>query len=169
MNSVRRSELLSSSPASFSERSSPTPSVEARFQARLASIYGPVTLDDSEGNGSASNPVNGPVVADTGDDEDNGYEFRLFTELPQHGERLMPAARVIVRSPTPVGGQPGFVRPRKPDAYYFTGYTDERLLEQYRSAIVTGEDIISGLDIRWVYLEPLTGKVHKLTCLLARM
>ena len=95
-------------------------------------------------------PPRNAAVAAASEDDESGYEFRLFTKSPGESAKSTTATRVIVRSPTPIDGQPGFTRPRRPDSYYFTGSIDDKLIKQYRNSAVTGEDIVKGLSDQWV-------------------
>ena len=146
---MRRSELSSASPVS--ERSSPLSGVETTLRAHLATIYGPISFDNPTSDEATNQrgTVSRSVEADK--EDENGLEFRLFTKPPGVSAKHTAATRVVVRSPTPVGGEPGFVIPRRQDTYYFTGSTNTELMEQYRSAAVTSEGILEGLKAQWVY------------------
>ena len=147
---MRRSEL--SSAFSVSERSSPLHSVETTLQAHLASIYGPISFDDPTADEATSQRGNVSALIEADKKDENGLEFRLYTKSPGVSTTHTAATRVVLRSPTPVGGEPGFVVPRRQDTYYFTGSTNTDLMEEYRSAAVTSESILEGLKAQWVYL-----------------
>lgn len=87
-------------------------------------------------------------------DHNDTFEFRLFSRkpcinsLPLNGPVLQ---KIVLRSPTPINKSPGFLIPRRPDAYYFTEkVTNAKTTEQYQSAAVAGEDVIAGLHQLWV-------------------
>ena len=147
---MRRSELSSAS--SVSERSSPLHSVQTTLQAHLASIYGPISFDDPNGDEATSQRGTVSALVEADKEDESGLEFRLFTKSPGVATTHTAATRVVVKSPTPVGGEPGFVIPRRRDSYYFTGSTSTELMEEYRSAAVTSQGILEGLKAQWVYL-----------------
>jgi len=145
--SVRRTDLISSQ--SSCEPSSPSSSLEGRFQEQLTGFYDVVSLDNQDGLGALDQPATGSAEAEAEAQNEDEYEFHLFAK-PLDSTKPTTKTRVIVRSPTPTQGDPGFVKSRRFDAYYFTGNTGEVLREQYRSATVTGEQITRGLAVRWV-------------------
>ena len=110
--------------------------------ARITDVDGDVALDDvSIGLGDAAE---GNGVED--------YEFRLFSG-PRKGKAANSDGaiqRIAIRSPTPISGDPGFVIPRRPDSYYFTGPLNGVRAEQIAAAAISGEEIVKGLNLKWV-------------------
>jgi len=142
---VRRADLISPQPST--ESSSPSSSLDGRFQQQFTGFYDFASLSDQIEDGALDQPITGTVEAKAHDEDE--YEFRLFA-TPLDTTRPTTATRIALKSPTPTQGDPGFVNPRRFDAFYFTGNTSEALMEQYRSTAVTGECIKKGLDVRWV-------------------
>lgn len=142
---MRRADLKSSQPST--EPSSPSSSLEGRFQQQLTSFYRVAAPDNQIENGALNQPTTSAVEAEAQNEDE--YEFRLFAK-PLDLTRPTTNTRIVVKSPTPTQGDPGFVKSRRFDAYYFTGNTGEALMEQYRSAAVTGKHITNGLAVRWV-------------------
>ena len=79
------------------------------------------------------------------------YDFRLFAKSTKAAQPWV-RDRIILRSPTPNCGDTGFVKARRPDAYYFTGQTSEALQERYRQSTISGHQLLQGLDVVWVWL-----------------
>jgi len=142
---VRRADLISSQPST--EPSSPSSSLEGRFQQQLTSFYRDASLDNQIETGALNQPPTGTAEAEAQDEDE--YEFRLFAK-PLDSTKHTTNTRIVLKSLTPIQGDPGFVKSRRSDAYYFTGNTSEALMEQYRCAAVTGEHITRGLGVRWV-------------------
>lgn len=82
------------------------------------------------------------------------YDFRLFTRPSALGPASVGTSngpqRVTLRSPSPVGDALGLTIRGRPDEYYFSGVTSPELAEQYTRAAVCGQEIIEGLNMRWV-------------------
>lgn len=82
------------------------------------------------------------------------YDFRLFTRPSALGPASVGTSngpqRVTLRSPSPVGDALGFTIRGRPDEYYFSGVTSPELAEQYTRAAVSGQEVIEGLNMRWV-------------------
>ena len=130
------------------------PDLEARYHEQLSKVYSSepreeISLtDDAQARGA-------PIVGnDEGHLEEDGYDFRLFSrpsaKPTDSKSRCTGLQRIVLRSPSPANGEPGFVDLRRLDSYYFSRPTTAETLEQYRVAAVTGEEIMRGLDIRWV-------------------
>ena len=147
-HSIGRLELSSCSPSI--ERSSPSPSLEKRLKEQLVAIYGTTSLDGRNGDGSSDQAATDTSVVKAEENNEDEYEFRLFAKPSTKSTESTTATRIVIRSPTPVHGEPGFVKPRRPDTYYFAGYAHGELMEHYRSAAVTGEHIVEGLNVPWV-------------------
>lgn len=75
------------------------------------------------------------------------FSFRLFNSSSAA------SAKVVVRSPTPTHREPGFVVSRRPDAFYFASPAGDALKEQYCDVAVSGEQILGGLKVPWVWLD----------------
>lgn len=148
--SIGREDLESQS--SPDPQASPSPTLENRLREQLERLYDRAELHDQgafEGDKS-------PPAGTTRDESAEVYTFRLFTRPARSVEHGLANAecqslqRIALRSPTPVNSEPGFVKPRRPDEYYFTGIPSVRQLEQFRQAAVPGEHILKGLNTIWV-------------------
>lgn len=155
IRSVRREELDDSRSPSLEPSSSPNPSsAEARFLVQLKQSYDIDGTADMSGGHDEKNTYT--VTADPpggGDEGIEEYEFRLFAG-PKAGAPAgadhTAAQRIALRSPTPTHRDPGFVVPRRPEGYYFTGPLSQEDSERFRLAAVSGEDIVKGLQRKWV-------------------
>lgn len=144
---MRRADLISSQ--SSTRPLSPSSSLEGHFQEQFTSFYGVASLENQIRIGALDQPAAGTAEAETEAQDGDAYEFRLFAK-PLDPTKPTTNTRIVVKSPTPIQGDPGFVRSRRLDAYYFTGNTGEALMEQYRNAAVTVQHITKGVAVRWV-------------------
>ena len=88
--------------------------------------------------------------------EEDTFEFRLFSR-PEAGfqsstKELTQASRIVLRSPSPVIGEQGFVQPWRPDSYYFTTELTAEERSRYESAALSGEAIYAEQLRRWVWV-----------------
>jgi len=152
VGSVRRTDLESRS--SSEGRCSPDPTLETRFRAQLQQSYAEehqqVGLKDVEwsSQGKLSSIVEPPR-----DEDEAAYEFRLFAGSSGIGPSKSQGnglQRITLRSPTPLNGEPGFIRPQRPEGYYFTGPGSVEQTERFSAAAVSGEQVLEGLKTRWV-------------------
>ena len=96
------------------------------------------------------NPTHDPTQ-DVAEIEGEEYEFRLFSRPSAvDTANSTNVQRIAIRSPTPPNGDPGFVIPQRPRAYYFTGDLDALRKERVDTAAVSGEEILAGLETKWV-------------------
>ena len=77
------------------------------------------------------------------------YEFQLFSK-PKQATQSIITNKVILSSPSPPSKSPGFINGRRPDAYYFTGQLKSELKEQYQEAAISSQQLLQGLDSKWV-------------------
>lgn len=127
--------------------------IEARFREQFRELYDtPVTGIAPVDEDLAVNDAGVRPVDTVDDDEVADYEFRLFSGPSSKKAEISDGVmqRVAIRSPTPTSGEPGFVVPRRPDTYYFTGSLDSIKAGRIAAAAVSGEDIIQGLSLKWV-------------------
>lgn len=152
MDSIRRVDVYSPTPSA--EPSHPNADLEARFHEQLEQAFKTESALEPTDRDVVAAPAPASPTQDAKDQDEHGYEFRLFSkprgrvsvsERSQDGPQ-----RIVLRSPSPVNPEPGFLRPRRPEAYYFTGSTNDERLKEYRMAAVGGEEILKGLDVRWV-------------------
>ncbi|KAL9127281.1 MAG: hypothetical protein Q9217_003816 [Psora testacea] len=145
---VRREDVQSNT--STSQPQSPNRNLEAQYLETLGATYDSVKGGISEEDDL---PQRVPVGQEAGDRDTGAYDFRLFSgpiKAREQAASISTVQRVELRSPTPTSGLPGFVVSRKPDTFYFTGALSSEQSERYRQAVVSGEDVISGLRTRWV-------------------
>ena len=150
MGSVRRTDLESRS--SSYEPIDSDPILETQFREQLEQIYADGTI--SEGiDGGGSGMIGAAVAHQPAVEDEENYEFRLFARPSAAGpsnEAGITTQMITLRSPTPLGGEPGFVNQRRSERYYFTGTASAELMDQYHKAAVSGETILEGLKVRWV-------------------
>lgn len=77
------------------------------------------------------------------------YEFQLFSK-PKQSTQSSITNKVILSSPPPRSRSPDFINGRRPDAYYFTGQLKSELQEQYQEAAISSQQLLQGLDSKWV-------------------
>ena len=77
------------------------------------------------------------------------YEFQLYSRPKQQLQSSI-RNKVILRSPSPPLGSPGFINGRRPATYYFTGQLKKELQEQYQEAAISSQQLLQGLHSRWV-------------------
>ena len=116
----------------------PSNSIVSDYVERLATVYGSFEGGDAPTIAAKSHSIKS--------DNDDSAEFRLFANL---GPSASESQRVVLRSPTPDAGNPGFVVTRRPDTYYFMGEATEEQVQQYQQASVSGYDILASLATRW--------------------
>ncbi|KAL9101513.1 MAG: hypothetical protein Q9163_003239 [Psora crenata] len=147
--SVRREDIQSDASSSSPPQSLNT-NLAAEYLKRVGETYNGGKDVMTKGTGSR---VGEPVSLDGGECDADGYDFRLFARptKAQQGPAAPKSAvqRVVLRSPTPARGEPGFIISRRADHFYFTGSTSSEQAEQYRQAAVSGEDLMAGLKTRW--------------------
>lgn len=138
---------------STTEPKSPNPVLETFYRQQLEQLY----ADPSQtlaSDGTDHGNVGGATVEQVQGEDEEEYDFRLFTRPSASGPASVGASnilqRIALRSPSPASGESGFTSGRRPDKYYFAGDTGRELTEQYERAAVSGQDIIEGLKIRWV-------------------
>lgn len=153
VGSVRRTDLESCS--SSEGRGSPDPTLETRFRAQLQQSYAEehqqVRLEHEE------RPPEGNLSSTDGqpprDEDEAAYDFRLFagsSGVRQSNSQGNGLQRITLRSPTPLNGEPGFIRPQRPEGYYFSGAKSAEQAERFSVAAVSGEQVLEGLKTRWV-------------------
>lgn len=151
LDSVRRSEIYSrsSSVESFTPDAS-----ELLLREQLERAYINQQRDwSSSDNNEALQTAPGTTAVHPERDDLEAFDFRLFSKKfisnPSAPDEQV-SRKIILRSPTPINRSPGFLIPRRPDAYYFTDVISATKQEQFESTIVTGEEIIEGLKDIWV-------------------
>ena len=140
--------------SSTSEPNSPDPALESYFRQQLEQLYADPSQALAASDGTQKGKNDQAIAENTQDDDDEEYEFRLFRRPLVSGPALIGTSsgpqRIALRSPSPAGDGLHFVNGGRPDEYYFSGDTSAELAEQYAQAAVSGQDIISGLKLRWV-------------------
>ena len=127
--------------------------LEAQFRDFFESQYVNGTSQSQDSDANRVKDASSRSVEQDPNHEDEAYRFRLFAkpevpglrEAQEHGPQ-----RISLKSPSPASGEPGFVNPERPATYYFTGETSAERAEQYRTAAVSGEQLLQGLGTRWV-------------------
>ena len=115
--------------------SEPSTPLTNYFNATLSDRYGTLQRGDR-----SSEQDDDPVYPDADAD---ALDFRLFTRSAHYT-----SSQVVLRSPTPQLGDPGFVTER-PRNYYFANQLDHEKAKEYEQAAISGEAVIAGLQIRY--------------------
>ena len=149
-HSVGRIDLESST----SEPNSPDPVLKSYFRQQLEKLYADPSQALAASDGTQKDKNEQAITENAQDDDDEEYEFHLYRRTLVSGPALNGTSsgpqRIALRSPSPAGDGLYFVNGGRPDGYYFSGGTSAELAEQYAQAAVSGQDIISGLKVRWV-------------------
>lgn len=143
---MRRSALQSSS--SSLDAASSDEVERARWQRQLEQVYG-AGSGDQQTSDTNTGPAESIVQGDNADGE--AYEFKLFSS--KSNQDSFPAQqppKIVLRSPSPESTEPGFVRPRRLENYYFTGALTGKELSQYREVAVEGDDVLRESRSKWV-------------------
>lgn len=149
--SVRRSEIYSRSPSFESLTADPNELLQ-REQLERAYINQQRDWSLSDNNAEQLQIAAETIDVDHGKNDPEAFEFRLFSKDPapkSSASNEQVSRKIILRSPSPTSGSPGFLIPRRPDAYYFTDVVSAEKQEQLESTTVTGEQIIKGLKDTW--------------------
>ena len=145
-SSVRRADLHSDSSSS----QSPSPNENLYIKKLAATYHVPSNpLFASQG------PLDEKDVSSSLSEDVEAFEFSLFSKRATAGTSegaSASAPKIQLRSPSPINPIPGFIVPRRPHDYYFTGQVTSERSVQFRQAAVSGEQIIQGLRTRWVSL-----------------
>ena len=130
------------------------PHVEARLHVQLSKIYSNGFEGQSFKTDAGEIGILSAAGNDGADQPEEGYEFRLFSRpssKPLDTKALAGShQRIVLRSPSPINDEPGFLKPRRSEQYYYTGVSTAEKLEHYRMAAVTWEEIVRGLNNRYV-------------------
>ncbi|KAL9115275.1 MAG: hypothetical protein Q9187_007348 [Circinaria calcarea] len=153
IRSVSRAELYPGSESSelHEDDRAVEESLQERYRQDYLSSAVDVTFD--EGLERATNET------DPGDEGERGQEgveifaFRLFSRSASKpsgsANNGNTPSRIDIRSPSPPVGEPGFIHPRRPDSYYFTGEADRVTMERFHASAVCGQDVLAELQRRW--------------------
>ena len=137
--SVRRRDLRSSSLESLSSNAS----AQARLREKFINDYEITSSNDLA-------QVDLPHEDAKTQEDEEAFEFPLFSKSKSDPSATNVHSRVVIRSPTPISSEPGFVQPKRPDSYYFTFGPSREQRKQYDLVAVNGEDVLRERNVRWV-------------------
>ncbi|KAI4130933.1 MAG: hypothetical protein LQ347_003188 [Umbilicaria vellea] len=144
---VRREDLHSRSLSP--EWSTPDVALEALLRARFEDTYKPESTDAQP----RSNNTALETTIEEPDDETEAFDFRLFsTSTRKSSNAAEPhdtSQKIVIKSPSPESGEPGFTQPRRPESYYFTGASAPERRQRYEEVAISGPEIIKGQDIHY--------------------
>lgn len=143
--SVRRSDLYSKS--STPDLSFSSEEARTQWQLQLDLVYKNNKTELDNGKPGKDNSAATGAIEEL---DEEAYEFRLFSTKPgkPQASRDQPS-KVRIWSPEPVTREPGFVHPRRPEVYNFSG-PGEIARSQYEAAAIEGEDILKEARVKWV-------------------
>ena len=130
--------------------------LEGRYNERLKQLYDLEPQEDivpTKGQIDDGEHVSAEVPVD---ENEESYNFRLFAKNVQSAQPVPSQnpseslQKIVLRSPSPANSEPGFVNPRRPEEYYFTGVLNVEQAECFRQSAVSGEHILEGLGKSWV-------------------
>ncbi|KAL8715924.1 MAG: hypothetical protein Q9220_000591 [cf. Caloplaca sp. 1 TL-2023] len=82
--------------------------------------------------------------------DEQGYEFKLFSQKPKVASASIPhQPRIVLKSPSPGLEESGLVSRGRPQKYYFTGSRTEEEQCQYQELAVSGDDVLKASGSRW--------------------
>lgn len=148
--SIGRADIESST----TEPNSPNPDLEIYYRQQLEQLYADPSQTLAANDGTDLGIIGGATTEQLQGENDEEYDFRLFTRSSASGPASAGASnvlqRIALRSPSPASGEIGFANGSRPDRYYFAGDADGELAKQYAQAAVSGQGIKEGLKMRWV-------------------
>ena len=152
--SVRREDLHSRSLSP--ESSTPDVGLRTLLRERLEQTYKPAEEDVQ--------PPHKPSAVETTieepHNEEESFDFRLFsTSTKNPSATTEPHAKprkIVIKSPSPDSGEPGFTQPQRPSSYYFTGVSAPSQRQQYEDIAVSGHDVLHAQTIHYVHFPPLS-------------
>jgi len=152
-SSVRRQDLYSTSPSPTP--STPDQSVRARLRQRYEAAYQLPALLEEVLSPVVPNIDPTPAVGDfRAPDNNEAFEFHLFSNpvsKPNSSEQAPEkASRILIRSPSPVSGEPGFVQPRRPDRFYFATPPTVEQRARLEATAISADVIIAEQAHKWV-------------------
>ena len=139
--------------SSTAQPNCPDPVLESYFRQRLEQLYAAPSPTLAAHDESKLDSLGGATVENAQGEDEEEYDFRLFTRpsgTASAGTSNVPQ-RIALRSSSPADGKLGFANGGRADGYYFAVQTDAELAEQYARAAVSGQGIIEGLKMRWVF------------------
>lgn len=160
-HSISRSDLCE--PSSSPDPAFSTEDVREQWRHQLEKVYSN-GYESQHGPHAATGAAQPPEPVPDQSDED-AYEFRLFTRKKQTAQ---PATKIRIESPPPVSKEPGFVRARRSESYYFTGAGADKERGKYKEVAVEGERVLKEAQSRWVsvpydpHLSPTNSKPSSL-------
>ena len=149
---VARVDLDSQS--SSDDDGNPYPALEARFRDQVERSYVDEGYKTETHDQGIVEDLDTAAVGQPVEEDEDAYTFRLFAGPKGSGPpkgKDKGVQKVILSSPSPAGGEPGFVNPRRQLDYYFTGTASAEQAEQYSNATISSEQLLQGLKTRWVF------------------
>ena len=149
---VARADLDSQS--SSDDDGNPDPTLEARFRDQVERSYADEGCKTETHDQGIVEDLDTAAVGQPVEEDEDAYTFRLFAGPKGSGPpkgKDKGVQKVILSSPSPAGGEPGFVNPRRQLDYYFTGTASAEQAEQYSNATISSEQLLQGLKTRWVF------------------
>ncbi|KAL8762093.1 MAG: hypothetical protein Q9184_001865 [Pyrenodesmia sp. 2 TL-2023] len=111
---ISRSDLRTAS--SSPDPASLTEEVLEQWRHQLQKVYS--NGYESQHTPGAATGAAQPPEPVPGQSHEDAYEFRLFSRKKQTAQS---STKIRIESPSPVSKEPGFVRARRSESYYFTG------------------------------------------------
>lgn len=104
------------------------------------------------------------MVQTTIEEEAEAFDFRLFStstkKIPGAAEVHDKPQKIVIKSPSPENGDPGFTQPRRPESYYFTGVSAPKRRQQYEEVAVSAQEVLNNLGIHYVHSPSLLPAPH---------
>ncbi|KAL2044751.1 hypothetical protein N7G274_002526 [Stereocaulon virgatum] len=128
------------------------PTLEAQFRDQVERSYFPDSFATDTDHQDVLKGWDAAALGQPLQKDDEAYTFRLFARRKPSGpsdDEDRGLQKIVLGSPSPASGEPGFVNPERASAYYFTGTASAGQAEQYRKAAVSGEQLFQGLKTRW--------------------
>ncbi|KIV83455.1 hypothetical protein PV11_05478 [Exophiala sideris] len=151
---IKRSELFQGdiSPQSLSRSTSPI-AADDQEEATPSKVdygfeYDFITPDAKSAQPTETEAAHEPSNEDNNEEQE--FDFRLFTTAPKHPSqpiRLSATPPPTDPTETPTLDQANFIRPNRPDSYYFTSAlapeSTQTLKSQYATAALSTTDVLS--------------------------
>ena len=137
---MRREELYSNHGSEVEDSVADHREIEGLLKAKFEGSYG-----DEENLARRDNGSDG-LVDHVGGEE---FEFRLFSSTCIADSK---PPKIVLRSPSPINAEPGFLVPRRPESYYFARTAERE--KEFKSIVVEGTELLGRAAIRWVHNIP---------------
>ncbi|MCJ1243566.1 hypothetical protein MMC30_000763 [Trapelia coarctata] len=148
---VRRQDLYSRSPSPSPSPSTPDSPLRARLQQQYEAAYQLPHSFEGAVSPAVSHRSPTPAAEDLAAQirDEEAFEFRLFSKPGSGDQAPVKPSRILIRSPSPVIGEPGFLQPRRSDKYYFATTPTCEQRACFEAAAISADAIVAEQAHKW--------------------